>query len=176
MPWKYYSGRKKIYGKKNKWNIDSNALYYPVNTAQQGDVGFEYWEFVQGGGAYSWFSIVPYSGTPGTRKVKNIKLSMRLNGANKGIYYAVVYVPEGTIPSVPGVTAEGYQPSQYVLAQGLITDLQPVNIQSRLSRNLNCGDRICLVFWTNTAFNGNVPTAGSLGDITIYEQHAICYN
>lgn len=173
-PYNRYGRR--IY-KKNKYNIDSYMNTLPPNANQgQNPQGYLYWAILQNNVAYTYCNIVPYTTTPGTRKVKNVRLSLQSRTLGT-VWYALVYVPEGTEPSVPATTAEGYQPSQYVLMQGLLTPEMPVNARTRLSRNLNSGDRICLVLWSNQLLNNpQGPTAGDTDDITIYEQHAICYN
>ena len=170
----YRYGRRFV--KKNKYNIDAFMDAVPANGQQgQNPTGYGYWE-IGNNIAYTYVNIVPYTTTPGTRKVKNVRLSMQSRTLDT-VWYALVYVPEGTEPSTPATTVEGYQPSQYVLMQGLLTPEMPVNTRTRLSRNLNAGDRICLLFWTIPALNNPAgPTAGDISDITVYEQHAICYN
>ena len=172
--------RRRYVTKKNKWNLESRCEDSPALTVQPGNQGQNCW-YISGTKAYFWNYLVENTTVPGTRKVKNIQLSMRLNSPMKSVFYAVVYVPEGTMPTVPRITSEGYQPSQYVLMQGMLTDLQPVNKFSRLARNLNAGDSIALIFWADSALNvdsNNVqhPTAGEQYDVSAYTQYAICYN
>lgn len=107
---------------------------------------------------------------------------MVLNPPLKQLWYALVYCPEGTIPSIPMLTTEGYQPSQYVIMQGMLTDIQPVLHYNKLSRNLNAGDKICLVLFTDQHLNSEDiehdphPVLADMNAVSLYMQYAICYN
>lgn len=100
----------------------------------------------------------------GTRKVKNFTLSIFTN-APQPFFFALIYVPQGTNPSVInfGTTIADnivtplslYEPNQNVIITGLVgggdnADTLSGNkverFKSRLARNLNSGDSIVLVF------------------------------
>lgn len=82
----------------------------------------------------------------GMRKVKHITVSLTGITNENNIWWALVYVPNGTQPN-PLNTQAGqasfYEPNQFVMAAGL-NDLTagPVRIRSPVSRNLNSGDSV----------------------------------
>lgn len=100
----------------------------------------------------------------GVRKCKNFELSLTggafqpANPQQQGdavqapIFFALVYVPQGTEPSkinigAPDGAASLYEPNQNVIMAGVWPgDLTaPFIKKTRLARNLNSGDRIVLV-------------------------------
>lgn len=96
----------------------------------------------------------------GVRKCKNFELSLTgtaflaegQNPVQAPIFYALVYVPQGTDPSQisignPDACASLYEPNQNVIMAGVWPgDLTaPFTRKTRLARNLNSGDRIVLV-------------------------------
>lgn len=101
--------------------------------------------------------------TQGVRKCKNFELSLTggpfaPTGQTQGdniqapIFFALVYVPQGTEPSQinigqPDGCASLYEPNQNVIMAGVWPgDLTaPFVKKTRLARNLNSGDRIVLV-------------------------------
>lgn len=95
--------------------------------------------------------IVPSVLTQGMRKVKHITISM--SGSYSGtaaagsLYWAIVYVPQGTTPNtIQTNSTEMYNPNQFVMNCGVIdVDAGPIRISSPLSRNLNSGDSIVLL-------------------------------
>lgn len=100
----------------------------------------------------------------GVRKCKNFELS--LSGSpfipaaegtplESPIFYALVYVPQGTEPSQinigsPEAAASLYEPNQNVIMAGVWPgDLKsPFTKKTRLARNLNSGDSIHLILAT----------------------------
>lgn len=93
----------------------------------------------------------------GMRKVKNLKLSLNFSEIHSSetseytknpIYWALVYVPQGTQPQALNVTdaaASFYEPNQNVIMQGIQTsDNESKTYSTRLARNLNSGDSIYL--------------------------------
>lgn len=117
-------------------------------------------------------TIVSASTVGGTRKVKRFVLNMALPPtSNLLFWWALVYVPEGTEPSKPSLTGEGYQPSQFVIAQGMLASSSPVRINSPMSRNLNQNDQVMLVIWHD--FGSGGATEVGLG---AFIQYALCYN
>lgn len=149
-------------GRKNKYNI---------NTTTWEDIPSTSWAQVSGGLYYTVKDIVPASTVGGTRKVKRFVINMALPiNSNMINWWALVYVPEGTTVSKPSLSGEGYQPSQFVISQGMLTANSPVRINSPMSRNLNQNDKISLVVWHD--FGGD-PTNVALGG---FLQYALCYN
>lgn len=97
----------------------------------------------------------------GTRKVKNMTLSITSFGNTVPLYCAVVYCPGGTAPSslTPGsdslrVGSELYEPNQNVIMQFMMNPVKTdtmVNTQvqtfkTRLARNLDSNDYIALIY------------------------------
>lgn len=93
----------------------------------------------------------------GMRKIKNLKLSLNFSEIHSSvteeytknpIYWALVYVPQGTQPQALNVTdaaASFYEPNQNVIMQGIQTsDNETKTYSTRLARNLNSGDSIYL--------------------------------
>lgn len=93
----------------------------------------------------------------GMRKVKNLKLSLNFSEIHSSvteeftknpIYWALVYVPQGTQPQALNVTdaaSSFYEPNQNVIMQGIQTsDNESKTYSTRLARNLNSGDSIYL--------------------------------
>lgn len=99
--------------------------------------------------------------TQGVRKCKNFELSLTGTPFTKDadgsiahvpMFFALVYVPQGTQPSLinignPDSAASLYEPNQNVIMSGVWpSDLTaPFVKKTRLARNLNSGDRIVLV-------------------------------
>ena len=98
----------------------------------------------------------------GTRKCKNFTLTLCLKSTADSpdftipMYFALVFVPEGTEASAPhvGGTIENnilqatsfYEPNQNVIFQGLVDHNQVYKFKTRLARNLNAGDTIQLIW------------------------------
>lgn len=104
--------------------------------------------------------IVPPTEVFGTRKVKNFDINLALQGFNSPLLFAIVYVPEGTVPlplnvngyvapsgQTPAIINEMYKPNQNVICHGILLpgNNNVYKIRSKLSRNLDSGDSIFLV-------------------------------
>ena len=104
------------------------------------------------------YPIVPTSTTFGTRKVKNMTITIDQAGFAQPLLWALVYRPDGT--SLSNLTVDGYdataqnpsipeiyRPNQNVIMQGIIDPANniPIRITTRLARNLDSGDTIYLV-------------------------------
>lgn len=108
-------------------------------------------------------SIITVNSEQGMRKAKNFTLNIGANNLNIGgavssehvpIAFALVYVPQGTTPSVIafGTESQGvisttslYEPNQNVILSGMIMPGDTSRtFYSRLARNLNSGDAIGL--------------------------------
>lgn len=94
----------------------------------------------------------------GTRKVKNMTLSVASTGNTVPLLCAVVYVPQGTLASdlTPGPNnltgASLYEPNQNVIMQFVMNPIgqggEGSNVQvfrTKLARNLDSGDSIVFV-------------------------------
>ena len=98
-------------------------------------------------------AIVPPSTIQGMRKVKHITITLTDLQANDDLFWAIVYVPQGTQPnalfSVTGDfhnVGSMYEPNQFVMNCGVVDpSAGPIRFSSPLSRNLNSGDAIYLI-------------------------------
>ena len=73
-------------------------------------------------------------------------------GAESNLFWALVYVPQGTTAGALNVATAGatpssmYEPNQFVMNCGVIDPTAgPIRIYSPISRNLNDGDKISLL-------------------------------
>lgn len=104
--------------------------------------------------------VVPPTTLQGMRKVKHLTISAATagNDTHYGILWALVYVPQGV--TVPGFNVTSgsplLEPNQYVMNCGAFdSDAGPLRVSSRISRNLNSGDRIVLLLLPTTSTTGN---------------------
>jgi len=106
--------------------------------------------------------IVPSSSTQGMRKVKHLTVNLAVAGSYD-VFWALVFVPEGYNPNAlfPAGSVNGnpmYEPNQYVMNCGICDpDSGPARFSSRISRNLNSGDRLYLIIGCSYP---NVPVQG----------------
>ena len=97
--------------------------------------------------------IVRPSDTEGMRKVKNITINLAASASTSAtvgnMFYALVYVPAGTVPSSINWSTTGapfYEPNQFVITCGVFdSDSGPNRIFVPLARNLNSGDSVQLI-------------------------------
>ena len=98
------------------------------------------------------FTIVEASTMQGMRKVKHIMCNLTTtaltpdtDSANP-LYWAIVYVPQGTNIGALNLNNSLYEPNQYVMNCGVVDpSAGPIRFSSPISRNLNSGDSIVLV-------------------------------
>ena len=98
-------------------------------------------------------AIVPPSTIQGMRKVKHITITLTDVKAAEDLFWAIVYVPQGTQPntlfSVTGAIhtiGSIYEPNQFIMNCGVVDpSAGPIRFSSPLSRNLNSGDAIYLI-------------------------------
>lgn len=109
--------------------------------------------------------LVEAANIQGTRKVKNMTISLSTSQINVPVYCAVVYVPQGTEASSININASAtagpnslYEPNQNVIMQFVLnpvyTQGQGSNVQrfkTRLARNLDSGDKIALIMAPSTS-------------------------
>lgn len=103
-----------------------------------------------------WITFTKASDVLGTRKVKHFLLTISSN-SEVPLIWALVFVPEGTHPSPLQqgnsivdnylLSASLYNPNQNVIMSGITGGIntQVERFKSNLSRNLNSGDKICLI-------------------------------
>ena len=137
------------------------AITRPIKTVKYSN------ETYAGASSYTWlegelYKSVCVSGTDvlGTRKCKNFTLTIVTKAGEsdfaKPIYFALVFVPQGTNPSALTLghtvtnntlqSASYYEPNQNVIIQGFIDNTQVYRFKTRLARNLNSGDTIVLIW------------------------------
>jgi len=129
---KYY---KKYRGNRDKYSVEQQAGTLTIPATAQ---------------AYA--TVVPDTAIQGMRKVKHLTISMAAaessDQAGPWSYWCLVYVPQGTTPNTMNLTGTTgmYEPNQFVMNCGVVDfSAGPCRISSRLSRNLNSGDKIVLI-------------------------------
>lgn len=170
---RYSRRRYRIY-KKNKWSIEQRP------------------GFVSGGGwtttsdgylnRQALIPIVASTTQEGVRKAKNMSISIAPPAKQSGeltnapFYWALLYVPEGNTPNELSSQGQLYQPSQFVISSGIVTQEQgKMRISTRLAKNLNQGDSIYLLIGTNNNFiNSGTPDSNYRFNYLV--RYAICYN
>lgn len=97
------------------------------------------------------FVAVNASTIQGMRKVKHITMTFS-SSTQLPVAYALVYTPAGYNANnirwpITGNQTSIYEPNQFVLSRGVL-DFSggPLRVSTPLSRNLNSGDRIDLIF------------------------------
>ena len=112
---------------------------------------------------------IPATSVMGTRKCKNFTLTIVAKAPASGmatpIYFAVVFVPEGTNPSNLNIGSSFtnnvlqptsyYEPNQNVIFQGFVDSTQVYRFKTRLARNLNSGDTIAIIWRPFADFDAN---------------------
>ena len=130
MP-KYY--KKKYYrGSRDKYSVEQSAAV--ITTNETGDGGQ---------------IVVPAITTQGMRKVKHLTVSIAHRSAStnaSSLYWALVYVPQGTGVGSLSLTGNLYEPNQFVMCCGVFDfDGGPLRVHCPTSRNLNSGDSVALI-------------------------------
>ena len=133
----------------DKYSIESQMFQTPITIPG--------WTVVEEAGRATTlqyaFNAVAADTTQGMRKVKHIQLTFSSNSAAP-IAYALVFVPAGYDPNSirwpnPGANQSIYEPNQFVMSRGVLDFAGgPLRVSTPLSRNLNSGDRIVLIFAT----------------------------
>jgi hypothetical protein len=115
------------------------------------------WTFQAGSTTSQTFHalLVPPASIQGLREVKNFTLKFSSQSVDIPIQWALVHVPEGTVPEAlvlhfgaPRTPVSVYEPNQNVIMSGLFPTGNSTTSQtfhSRLARNLQSGDRICFL-------------------------------
>lgn len=102
------------------------------------------------------YLVVPGMTDQGMRKVKHLTLTFS-STSDEPVYYALVFVPSGYSNNPINYPANGnsidmYEPNQFIMSTGVL-DFSggPLRIRTPLSRNLNSGDSIQVIFAVRTA-------------------------
>lgn len=133
--------------------------------------------------------VVPADLSNGVRCAKHLKITLttpyqgladqgNINIANSlTFYWALVYVPQGydpqeiNIPQQINSSTPLYDANQYIMSSGVATiTTQPVTVRTPLSRNLNSGDSIHLIFYSLAA-----GTSGEDVPVWAHTSYSICY-
>ena len=124
---------------RDKYSVEHNAGTLATNASGDGGV-----------------TIVPATTIQGMRKVKHLTVNMSdFSNADAylALYWALVYVPQGTTANTLTIDAGGlYEPNQFVMGCGVFDfNGGPLRVKCPISRNLNSGDTIALVIHAQTA-------------------------
>ena len=108
------------------------------------------------GNTTTTIEVVPSTVVEGMRKVKHITVNASIQGAagataTDAMYWAIVYVPQGTTPNAINIATAAstpgmYEPNQFVMNCGVVDGTAgPIRFSSPVGRNLNDGDSIYLL-------------------------------
>lgn len=140
---KFYRKRSFRRGSRDKYSVENKG-----GIATVGSTAVNNWY-------QSTVNIVPATSVEGMRKVKHTTVTLTPYNASSdlgAVCYALVYVPEGYNPNALFSSSSSiYEPNQFVMQCGLMDfSAGPIRIHSPISRNLNSGDSIWLVFGVQT--------------------------
>lgn len=127
---------------RSKYSIEQKSFRQSANTTTQVNSIYQ-----------DTFTIVDAATMQGMRKVKHIMCNLTLTGSSSSdtdgvnpLYWAIVYVPQGTNVGALNINNSLYEPNQYVMNCGVVDpSAGPIRFSSPVSRNLNSGDSIMLV-------------------------------
>ena len=145
MPYYRRPYKRARYGKRIKYSVQQKALSFSAPPATTTTI-----------------EVVPATTIEGMRKVKHLTVNATVQGESDSFYWALVYVPQGTVPgainfvtttSSPGM----YEPNQFVMNCGVVDGTAgPIRFSSPIGRNLNDGDSIYLVVRPYTTGGTNI--------------------
>jgi len=142
MP-RYYRRRFAKTAPRDKYSVEQKLIKGSLTALAGQDPGYQ-----------QAIIVVPASNLQGMRKVKHLTVNLTCDAEH--LYWALVYVPQGTDPNpivyseVPGTGF--YEPNQFVMNCGVVDpSAGPVRISSPISRNLNSGDSIRLILANESA-------------------------
>lgn len=132
---RYYRRRPRYHSRRLKtikYSVENFVSEFPIQSGQQRQI-----------------PIINPTNITGVRKIKNFTLTVASETAP--VAFALVFVPEGTQPSPLNFgnnqMVSFYEPNQNVIIKGAAgLSTSPSNYFSRLSRNLNSGDTVYLVY------------------------------
>lgn len=119
-------------------------------------------------------NVVPAATSQGIRTVGNWTITVPVS-TDKNVYWALVYVPQGTTVNNLFATSGGaegslYEPNQYVLASGIADgNAGPIRVRSKMKRTLHSGDFISLIIASQ---DQNIANTYNLGLVS----YSIKYN
>lgn len=128
-------------------------------------------------------AFVPSVEVLGTRKTKNYTLNLISSNENLLYQFALIYLPQGTLPSQLqlGATTDPstgvlisqsiYEPNQNVVLSGFGggPNGTAIKVRTKLARNLNSGDGLILVIRPMNDVTGTVDLAGQLNYAVSYQ-------
>jgi len=128
------------YAKRIKYSVQQKALSFSASA-----------------GTTTTIEVVPPTAVEGMRKVKHLTISATVHGDTEdAFYWALVYVPQGTVTGAINFVTTGssvgmYEPNQFVMNCGVIDGTAgPTRFSSPVARNLNDGDSIYLIIRPST--------------------------
>jgi hypothetical protein len=135
MPRRYYRRYRRA---KRKYSVEQHPVHIVLSTSTT-----------------SALQVVAPSATEGMRKVKNVTVNLvPQNDINFPVFWALVYVPEGTQPGALNTSSSIsslYEPNQFVMNCGIVdATAGPIRFFTPLARNLNSGDAIYLLLTSST--------------------------
>ena len=110
-------------------------------------------------------NIVPASSVQGTRTVGNFTITVPVPGNQSlsEIFWALVYIPQGTtanslFATTSSVEGSLYEPNQFVIASGVSDNSAgPIRIHTRMKRNLQSGDAVSLIIGCTQLIQSEFP-------------------
>lgn len=168
MPRTTTSVTRRTWGPRKKYSLARSAIGSTVVPAQGGGLG-----------AQQSVPIVTSVTGQGKRKCKNfdIQLASQVVASDDPlIYYALVYVPSGSVPAEisNASNTQFYSPASNVLAAGVYDCAQGTGfrVRTRLARNLNAGDQVVLLLRgqssDDAADPGNIKLWGLVTYVVAY--------
>ena len=160
MPYYRRAAKRPRYGKRDKYSIQQKAAVAAVAANQTSGV-----------------DIVPATVTEGMRKVKHLTVNLTqiaATNAESNLFWALVYVPQGTTAGSTQHRNIGSNSRQHVRTQPVCHELRRGRPFSRshqdvlsISRNLNDGDKITLLIR---------PTLDGATTVSLVVRYAITLN
>ena len=158
---KSYSSRRY---KKVRYSNETSTFNINTNIAQASTASFPTYNGSLGK------TLVSAAQIQGTRKVKNMTLSISTTQISVPVLCTVVYVPQGTEASNLSVNGSGttdpsslYEPNQNVIMQFVLNPVYATGegscvqrFKTRLARNLDSGDSIKLVMAPSVALDAQL--------------------
>lgn len=146
-------------------------VYYKRRSTRHYSVESKFFTVALQQGTTSSVDVVPAITSEGKRKVAHLTISGSWGGSAQGILWALMYIPQGV--SVPAFNLNNggsiLEPNQYVMSTGTFdADAGPMRISSRLTRNLNSGDKVVLLLTP-------LSTGSAPGTINGIVRYAISY-
>ena len=171
MP-RYYRRRSRSYyrGGRSKYSSETTAFNQDLDFSSESLEAGTTFPYTPASGddpEQRGITIVGATSVYGTRKAKNFDIQVAVGNCIGPLYFALVYVPQGTIASPMLSTHNSstlYEPNQNVIASFIVppptNNGQLFHFKSRLARNLDSGDSIVLIAYNVYEQSGLVQFAG----------------